>query len=451
MTIHTYMSFARRLFEMNGGFPSTAEQMRISSQASAAFKELSETRDQYRGTVPPDALDSWFEGKTHELLVATEIAIRSATQTVQSDRFQIGDGPLNHQPNRFAGTQGFGSWAPPTHQATVPGGYPPHMPMYVGQNVGLANDMSMLMRSAPTQGSHPALAGLQMGLPSAPLPSAPSSSMAMGPQTELTPPFPGFLSSPPTAAPAMLQTRMAPPVPPSAQMPLSQGIPQAPTPANNSGAAASENNNNNTNNSTTANNNNNTTNAASTVTSTANATSSTEEPNTTTVVTVKSRIFTARNPTVAALALAAAHPMFGPSISTLPPYEGLSDPNAIFDTAQWIGVHIYVGYFENRLLRQCAEFIPYRFSAFHETQRKIEEVIVLAERANDRTDANLIAERIIGIYGRMHGPLNGWTEASTGHGNNNGKKGSFIGGFRRSDYFSRLTARLREAVVDAKL
>ena len=95
--------------------------------------------------------------------------------------------------------------------------------------------------------------------------------------------------------------------------------------------------------------------------------------------------------------------------------------------------------------------IPCRFSAFHETQRKIEEVIVLAERANDRTDANLIAERIIGIHGRMHGPLNGWAEAPAGHGNNNGKKGSFIGGFRRGDCFSRLTARLREAVVDAKL
>ena len=85
---------------------------------------------------------------------------------------------------------------PPTRQGTAPGGYPPHMPMYVGPNVGLANDMSMSMRSAPTQGSHPTLADLQMGPPAATLPSAPSGTMAVGPQTALTPPFPGFLPSP---------------------------------------------------------------------------------------------------------------------------------------------------------------------------------------------------------------------------------------------------------------
>ena len=150
-------------------------------------------------------------------------------------------------PTALPGPKVSGPGPPPTHQGTVPGGYmfPPHMPMYVGQNVGLANNMSMLMRSAPTQGTHPALAdGAALRYPSisaleldghgapnradAALPGFPFFSTDRGP---------GDASSEDGSPRCFHQSRCH-----------SRRVPQAPTLA-----AASENNNNN--NSTIANNN----------------------------------------------------------------------------------------------------------------------------------------------------------------------------------------------------
>ena len=138
----------------------------------------------------------------------------------------------------------------------------------------------------------------------------------------------------------------------------------------------------------------------------------------------------------------AATPMFAPSPDGLGfSFVHVFDPRAIFDVAQWGGDPYYAPLYYFRMRSMVEEFIP---SRFHNERKKayqiIETIFADAENADDKTNMQVIGDKIVGLFARIYGPEKGWLNAGQG------QKTYHVGDFRDSAFFEALDQSLQALI-----